>query len=107
MKWADSLCTSVTVDTACSSLLYSLHLAVNAIRNNDCDGAIVGGSNLILGPEAQLPTTKLGAISPTSVSYTFDAAADSYARAEGVGALYIMRMSKAIAGLYPIRAVVR
>ena len=97
----------MTIDTACSSSLYALHLAVNAIRNNDCDAAIVGGSNFILGPEAQLFTTKLGAISPTSMCHTFDAAADGYARAEGVGALYIMRMRDAIAGTYPIRAIIR
>jgi acyl transferase domain-containing protein len=67
----------------------------------------VAGSNLISDPAPQLFITKLGALSPTGVSHTFDAAADGYARAEGVGALYIMRLSDALNGSYPIRAVIR
>lgn len=97
----------MTLDTACSSSMYALHLAVQAIRNGDCDAAIVAGSNLILGPEAQIFTTKLGAISPTSICHTFDAAADGYARADGFGALYIKKTSEAVARGDPIRAVIR
>ena len=82
-------------------------MAVQSIKNDDCDSAIVAGSNLILGPEAQLLTTKLGAISPTSTCHTFDAAADGYARAEGLGALYIKKVKSAIARDEPIRAVIR
>lgn len=98
---------SVTVDTACSSSMYALHMAVNAIRNNDCDAAIVGGSNLILSPEAQELTKSLGALSETSTCHTFDASADGYGRAEGFGALYLKRYSEAVRGQYPIRAVIR
>lgn len=41
---------SVTIDTACSSSLYSLDFAFTAIRNGECDAAIVGGVNLLLSP---------------------------------------------------------
>ncbi|KAF2197579.1 putative polyketide synthase [Delitschia confertaspora ATCC 74209] len=98
---------SLTLDTACSSAMYALHMAVSAIRNHECEGAIVGGSNLILDPVAQIFTTKLGAISPTSTCHTFDAAADGYARADGFGVLYIMNLQKALERHYPIRAVIR
>ena len=87
--------------------MYALHLAVQAIRNGDCDAAIVAGSNLILGPETQILTTKLGAISPTSICHTFDAAADGYARADGFGALYIKKTSEAVVRRNTIRAVIR
>ena len=87
--------------------MYALHLAVSSIRSGECNSAIVGGSNLILGPEAQLFSTKLGAISPTSTCHTFDAAADGYARADGFGVLYIKKLSEAIANKDPIRAVIR
>lgn len=97
----------VSIDTACSSSMYALHLAVNAIRNGDCDSAIVGGSNLILSPEMQQLTAKLGALSPTSACHTFDASADGYARGEGFGALYLKRYSDATSGNYPIRALIR
>ncbi|KAL9027875.1 MAG: hypothetical protein Q9196_003666 [Gyalolechia fulgens] len=98
---------SMTLDTACSSSMYALHLAVSSIRTGECTSAIVGGSNLVLGPEAQLFTTKLGAISPTSMCHTFDASADGYARADGFGALYIKKLSDALANKDPIRAVIR
>lgn len=97
----------MTVDTACSASLYALHLAVSAIRNDDCDAAVVAASNLILSPDAQLFTTKLGAISPTSICHSFDIAADGYARAEGIGSLYLKPLSKAIADGDPIRACIR
>ena len=98
---------SMTLDTACSSSMYALHLAVASIRSGECKTAIVGGSNLVLGPEAQLFTTKLGAISPTSTCHTFDASADGYARADGFGALYVKKLSDALANKDPIRAVIR
>lgn len=87
--------------------MYALHLAVLALRNGDCDAAIVAGTNLILSPDAQLFTTKLGAVSPTSHCHTFDISADGYARAEGFGALYLKRTSVAVAQKDPIRAVIR
>ncbi|KAF2445451.1 polyketide synthase [Karstenula rhodostoma CBS 690.94] len=98
---------SVTVDTACSSSLFALHLAVTAIRQGDCESAIVGGTNLIMTPDVQLMLTKLGALSPTSSCHTFDAAADGYARGEGFAALYIKKLSDAVKGDYPVRAVIR
>ncbi|OAA40092.1 Beta-ketoacyl synthase [Beauveria brongniartii RCEF 3172] len=98
---------SLMVDTACSASMYALHLAVTAIRNDDCDAAIVAGANVILGPDNQLFTTKLGAVSPTSRCHTFDAAADGYSRAEGFGAIYLKKLSDAVAAGDPIRAVIR
>ncbi|KAJ4413900.1 Type I Iterative PKS [Gnomoniopsis sp. IMI 355080] len=116
---------SMTLDTACSSSLYALHLACAAIQSGDCDAAIVGGTNLILTPECQIFSSVLGAVSPTSVCHTFDSrdlscvllasalivhvrtSADGYARADGIGALYIKRLSSAVADGDPIRAVIR
>ncbi|RYP05939.1 hypothetical protein DL764_003473 [Monosporascus ibericus] len=98
---------SLMVDTACSASMYALHLAVLSLRNDDCDAAIVAGANLILGPDHQILTTKLGAASPTSRCHTFDASADGYARAEGFGAIYLKRLPDALAQGDPIRAVVR
>jgi acyl transferase domain-containing protein len=87
--------------------MYALHLAVNGLRNGDCDGAIVAGSNIILEPASQIFIAKLGAISPTSVSHTFDASADGYARADGFGSLYLMPLARALVGGHNIRAVIR
>lgn len=87
--------------------MYALHLAISAIRNGDCDSAIVAASNTIIDPSTQLMMTKLGVLSPTSTSHTFDSSADGYARGEGFSALYLKRMSTAVDGDYPIRALVR
>ncbi|KAI1406986.1 hypothetical protein F5Y13DRAFT_207084 [Hypoxylon sp. FL1857] len=98
---------SMTLDTACSSSLYALHLACTAIQTGDCTAAVVGGSNLILTPECQIFSSVLGAVSPTSVCHTFDSRADGYARADGIGALFIKKLSQAVADGDPIRAVIR
>ena len=87
--------------------MYALHLAVSAIHNGDCDAAIVGGCNLIIAPEMQIMTAKMGALSATSACHTFDASADGYGRGEGFGALYIKRYSDAKQRGHPIRAVIR
>ena len=97
---------SVTLDTACSGSLYALHLACNSLLNGDCTGAIVGGANLIQSPEVHISTGKAGMTSPSSTSHTFDKSADGYARAEGVGLLYIKRLSDAIRDGDPIRSLI-
>ncbi|KAI0427216.1 hypothetical protein F5Y09DRAFT_316941 [Xylaria sp. FL1042] len=98
---------SFTLDTACSSSMYAVHLAVSAIRNGDCDSAIVAASNWIADPSLQIAVDKLGALSPTSRCHTFDASADGYARGEGFAALYLKRLPAALASGSPIRAVIR
>lgn len=89
--------------------MYALHLAVCALRNGDCEAAIVGGGggNLILAPEMQIMTAKLGVLSDTSACHTFDASADGYVRAEGFAAFYLKKYSNAKKHGYPIRAVIR
>lgn len=81
-------------------------MACSAIRNHDCEAALVGGSNLILTPDQHMNTAKLGVLSPTSRCRTFDESADGYARAEGVGALYIKSLATALKDGDPIRAVI-
>ena len=98
---------SMTIDTACSSSLYAMHLACSALQNGECDGAIVAGCNLILAPDARMFSASLGTISATSRCNTFDQAADGYARANGIGALYVKRLTDAERDRDPIRAVIR
>lgn len=50
---------------------------------------------------------KAGVLSPTGTCHTFDDQADGYGRAEGLAALYLKTLSKAIADGDPIRAVLR
>ena len=87
--------------------MYALHMAVTAIRNGDCDSAIVAAANWITDPSMQIVLDKLGALSPTSRCHTFDAAADGYARGEGYAALYLKKSSIAVFDGSPIRAMIR
>ncbi|KAK5999099.1 Reducing polyketide synthase DEP5 [Cladobotryum mycophilum] len=98
---------SIMCNTACSSSVYALHNACNALRNHECEGAIVGGVNLIITVDQHMNTAKLGVLSKTSTCHTFDASADGYGRADAVGAVYIKRLSDAIRDGDPIRGVVR
>ncbi|KAI1813021.1 reducing type I polyketide synthase 10 [Poronia punctata] len=98
---------SLVLDTACSSSLYCLHVACTALENYECDAAIVAGANLILSPEQHVTIMRAGVLSPTSTCHTFDTSADGYGRADGVGALYVKRLSDAIAAGDPIRSIIR
>ncbi|KAL5428155.1 hypothetical protein PMIN05_011137 [Paraphaeosphaeria minitans] len=98
---------SLVIDTACSSSLYCLHVACVALENHECDAAIVAGANLIQSVEQHIGTMKAGVLSPTSECHTFDASADGYGRAEGIGALYIKRLSDALRDGDAIRSVIK
>ncbi|KAH8427718.1 uncharacterized protein LDX57_005428 [Aspergillus melleus] len=78
-----------------------------ALRNHECDAAVAAGVNLIQSPEQHIGTMKAGVLSKTSTCHTFSDQADGYGRADGVGAVYVKRLSDAIANKDPIRAVIR
>ncbi|RGP76705.1 polyketide synthase [Fusarium longipes] len=98
---------SVTIDTACSGSLVALHLACQALQAGECDGAVIGASNLFLSPDYALSLTRLGAIAADGQCKTFDASANGYGRGEGTNAVYIKRLSDAIRDGDSIRAVIR
>ncbi|KAF5017371.1 hypothetical protein F66182_10702 [Fusarium sp. NRRL 66182] len=98
---------SVTIDTACSGALVALHLACQALQAGECDGAVIGASNLFLSPDYALSLTRLGAIAADGQCKTFDASANGYGRGEGTNAVYVKRLSDAIRDGDNIRAVIR
>lgn len=78
-----------------------------AIKSGNCDSALVASANLILSPELHIGAAKGGVLSPSGTCKTFDASADGYGRAEGVNAIYVKRLSKALRDGDKIRAVIR
>ena len=95
---------SLAVDTACSSSLVALHLACCSLRAGECDTAIVAGVNLMLDARLSDALERAGMLSPTNACHSFGAAADGYARGEGVVTVILRRRSLAEADGNPILA---
>ncbi|WP_436887339.1 type I polyketide synthase [Nocardiopsis dassonvillei] len=85
---------SMAVDTACSSSLIAVHLAVRALRQGDCDLALVGGVNVLLSPVSSEITGKVLPLAPGGRCRPFDSAADGIVRGEGCGVLVLARASE-------------
>ncbi|EJP67836.1 polyketide synthase, putative [Beauveria bassiana ARSEF 2860] len=98
---------SVTVRTACASSLSALSGACRAIATGECDGAIVGGVSIIMGPTTSIQVGEQGALSPDGSCKSFSANANGYARAEGVSTIYIKPLSAALRDGNPVRAIIR
>jgi 8-amino-7-oxononanoate synthase len=98
---------SLAVDTACSSSLVAVHLAVQALRNGECDQAITAGVNLALTPALNVFYTKAGLAAPDGRCKPFSGAADGIGRGEGVAAVVLRRMADAVAAKLPIYAVIK
>jgi len=98
---------SLALDTACSSSLVAVHLAVQALRQRECDLAVACGVNLMLSPLWSLALSKLGILSPDGRCRAFDSAANGIVRGEGCGAVVLKRLSEALADGDGIWAVVR
>jgi acyl transferase domain-containing protein/non-ribosomal peptide synthetase component F/SAM-dependent methyltransferase/NAD(P)-dependent dehydrogenase (short-subunit alcohol dehydrogenase family)/acyl carrier protein len=98
---------SLTVDTACSSSLVCLHLAVQSLRNGECELAIVAGTNLILDSCMFIAESSLHMLSPDSRSRMWDSAANGYARGEGVASLVLKPLARAVNDGDHIECVIR
>ncbi|KAI9741492.1 MAG: hypothetical protein M1818_004298 [Claussenomyces sp. TS43310] len=98
---------SMVIKTACSASLVGLHEACRALQCGDCDGAIVAGTSLIMGPVTTSAMTSEGILSPEGSCKTFDASADGFARGESISAVYIKRLDDAIRDRNPVRGVIR
>ncbi len=87
---------SSAIDTACSSSLVAIHRAVRAIQQGDCDMALAGGVNLLISAVANIAFSKNGMTSKDGRCKTFDKSANGYVRGEGVAAVFLKPLSKAI-----------
>ncbi|KAF4334019.1 polyketide synthase [Fusarium beomiforme] len=96
----------LTINTACSSSLVAVHQACQAILSGECEAALAGGSHIMTSAEWFQNLAAGSFLSPTGQCKPFDAKADGYCRGEGVGAVFLKKMSKAIADGDPILGVV-
>lgn len=98
---------SVAVDTVCSSSLVAVHMAVESLRRGETDACLAGGVNLSLHPAKYQTYGQGNLFSTDGRCRAFGKGGDGYVPAEGVGAVVLKTLSRALADGDPIHAVIR
>jgi acyl transferase domain-containing protein/surfactin synthase thioesterase subunit len=96
---------SYTMDAVCSSSLLAVHQACELLRIGDCTMALAGGAGLFLKPEGFVWFSKLGVMSPDGRCKAFDASGNGIVLGEGVAAVVLKTLSRALADGDPVHAV--
>ena len=81
----------MSVDTACSSFLSALVEALEAIAYSQCDGAVVGGANILSSAFSSMLCNAGGITTPTGVTRVFDAEANGTLIGEGAVVVVLER----------------
>jgi acyl transferase domain-containing protein len=97
---------ALAVDTACSSSLVAIHLACESIRSGECDMALAGGVALMLTPQLQVRSGKMGILSVNGRCAPFDVNANGTVMGEGVGVLVLKDLARAKADGDTIHGVI-
>ncbi|MFZ5987610.1 MAG: condensation domain-containing protein [Bacillota bacterium] len=96
---------SIMVDTACSSSLVAVHMACMGLRNGDCEMALAGSVKLNLLP---LQTgERFGIESEDGRTRAFDDSSDGTGMGEGVLAVLLKPLSRAVRDGDRIYAVIK
>ncbi|MCB2354687.1 condensation domain-containing protein [Clostridium estertheticum] len=99
---------SMLIDTACSSSLVAVHVACQAIRNGECDMAIVGSIKINLMPVLfKGQDNKIGIESSVNRTKAFDDSSDGTGGGEGVASILIKPLDSAIRDKDNIYAVIK
>lgn len=98
---------SVAMDTACSSALTACHVACQSLWCGGCSMAVVAGVNALLHQGNFVAFSRMSMLSPDGHCKAFDASANGFVRAEGVGAIVVKPLSAALAAGDRIYALIR
>ncbi|NGO06588.1 SDR family NAD(P)-dependent oxidoreductase, partial [Streptomyces sp. HC44] len=98
---------SMSVDTMCSSSLTAIDLACQSIRSGVCDMAIAGGVNVSVHPNKYLILGQSRFVSSTGRCVSFGEGGDGYVPGEGVGAVLLKPLERAVRDGDHIHGVIR
>jgi polyketide synthase PksN len=98
---------SIVVDTACSSSLVAIHMACESLRRGECSYAIAGGVNVSVHPLKYLHLSRKGMLARDGRCRSFGARGSGYVPGEGVGAVLLKKLSRAVADGDHIHAVIK
>lgn len=87
---------SIPVDTACSSSLTAVYMACESLKKHECEMAVAGGVNLYLHPYKYVLMCQTHMLSPTGKCHSFSNDADGFVPGEGVGAIILKPLKKAV-----------
>lgn len=96
----------MTFDTACSSSTVAIHTACRNILSGECSAALAGGSNTITNMMWFQNLAAGSFVSPSGQCKPFDDSADGYCRAEGLGFVFLKKLSDAVRDGNPVLAVI-
>ncbi|GAA3209328.1 hypothetical protein GCM10020216_012310 [Nonomuraea helvata] len=88
---------SMGVEAACATSLLAVHVACRALWAGEIDLAIVGGANLQIVPDLYFALADAGVLSGSGLCKFGDVSGDGYVRSEGVVALILKPLSRALA----------
>nr|WP_238651998.1 beta-ketoacyl synthase N-terminal-like domain-containing protein [Paenibacillus piscarius] len=98
---------SIALDTMCSSSLTALHLACESIHRGDSELAVAGGVNVTIHPDKYLFLCNQRFASSEGKCRAFGSGGDGYVPGEGVGALLLKPLARALEDGDHIYGVIR
>ncbi|WP_309096355.1 non-ribosomal peptide synthetase/type I polyketide synthase, partial [Streptomyces sp.] len=97
---------AIGVQTACSTSLVAVHLAVQALLTGETDLALAGAAAVHLPQETGYHSHPGSILSPTGRCRAFDAEADGTVGGNGVAAVLLKRLDRALADGDTVHAVI-
>ncbi|RZK98813.1 MAG: polyketide synthase, partial [Rubrivivax sp.] len=98
---------SLAVDTMCSSSLTAIHLACQNILRGSCEVAIAGGVNVSVHPNKYIALAQGHFAASDGLCKSFGEGGDGYVPGEGVGAVLLKPLAKAIEDGDQIHGVIK
>src|SRR5947209_5580163 len=98
---------SIAIDTMCSSSLTAIHLACQELRKGEVDAAIAGGVNVTIHPYKYVTLSQGKFAASDGKCRSFGEGGDGYVPGEGVGAVLLKPLEKALRDGDQIYAIIK